>query len=215
MRRLAKARNPIDLDRSDAAGFIYDHREDSFIDLDGNTVTPVQILNRFYLTHCGTLRLGFRIRWAIGSAVRKAIRVAVWKGQDAAMWALLTFYDVEVLDDKKDKRHDFFYKYKPSDFRRTTDKPGERSHFFGFQTSQKSLFTNLALVVGACLLIYWRVPRYGLLRAVYNNVALTTTALVFGFLVADTVVPWLLIKAICVLSRFRDAVLFMIRKVKV
>ena len=212
---LAKARKPIDLDVSDAEGLIYDHREDSFIDGDGNTVTPVQILNRFYTTHCRTLRLGFRIRWAIGSGVRHAIRVAVWKGQDAVMWALLNFYDVEVVGDKKKKRVDFFYKYKPSDFRRITDKPGERSHFFGFQTSQKSLFTNLTLVVAACLLIYWKVPRYRLLLAVYKNVALTTTALVFGFLVADTVVPWLFIKAICVLSRFRDAVLFMIRKVKV
>src|SRR5207245_6879198 len=100
------------------------------------------------------------------------------------------------------------HRYRPADFRRATDKPGERSNFFGFQSSQKSFLTNLAAVVAICLLAYWQGPREGLLRAIYDNTALTTAALVFAFLVADTLGPWLLIRTICVLSRFRDAVLF-------
>jgi len=133
------------------------------------------------------------------------------------MWALFTLYDVELVDKepRQLKLRNPFHKYKPSDFRRTTERPGERSHFFGFQSSQKSLFTNLLVVAAACLLLYWKTPRDGLFRAIYNNTALTTAALVLAFLVADTVGPWLLIRLICALSRFRDAVLFLIRKVKV
>ena len=212
---LNRTQRPIDLDETDFEGFIYDNQEDVFLDEDGRKVTAVQILEWIYAKHCRTLRLGFRIRWKIGSWARRAIREAVWKSQDAAMWALLTCYDVEVVGDKLTKRVDFFYKYKVSDFRRITDQEGERSHFFGFQSSQKSFFTNLVAVVVVCLLLYWKGPREGLLRTIYNNTALSTAALIFAFLLADTFGPWLLIRLICVLSRFRDAVLFFIRKVKV
>ncbi len=210
---LARTRKPVDLDSSDAEGYIYDHREDVFLDGDGKVVTAAQILEQMYTRHCRTLRVAFRIRWNCGSAARWAIRQTVWKGQDSAMWVLLTFYDVEIVADKKERRPSFFYKYKPDDFRRVTENPGERSNFFGFQTSRKSFLTNLTVVVGGCLLLYRAAPHDGLLRVVYDNTALTTAALIFAFLVADTAGPWLLIRVIGVLSRLRDAVLFVIRKV--
>lgn len=210
---LARVRKPIDLDRHDVGEFLYDPREDAFLDEDGNVVTPGQILEDAYTKHCRTLRIGFRIRWTVGSMIRWMIRQAVWQGQDAAMWALLNFYDVELAE--KGKRPEFFRKYKPGDFRRTTEKPEERSHFFGFESSRKSLFTNILVVAAACVLLYWKAPHDGLLRLVYRNPALTTAALVFGFLVADTLGPWLLIRMICALSHLRDAVLFFVRKVRV
>ena len=212
----ARVRRPIDLDPEDMPGFIYDSQEDAFMDADGNAVSPHQILEQLYEKHCRTLGLIFRIRWNIGSAARWLIREGTWKAQDIAMWVLLTFYEVEVIDDeKKLKRFSFFYKYKPSDFRRVAEKDGERSHFFGFQSSRKNLFTNLTVVVLGCLGLYLWGPRTGLPRVVYSNTALTTAALVFGFLLADTASPWLLIRVICVASRFRDRVLFFIRKVNV
>lgn len=208
---LARTRLPIDLDHMDAS-FIYDHREDVFLAEDGTVMTPVQILDDLYLKHCRTLNLGFRIRWNLGSAARWIIRHAVWSTQDAAMWALLNFYDVELTE--KEKTRNPFRKYHPADFRRITESDA-RSHFFGFQSSKKSLFTNLVVVSAGCALVYRGVPHVGLLRAVYNNTALSTAAVVFAFLLADTIVPWLLIRTICALSRVRDAVLFMIRKVHV
>jgi hypothetical protein len=113
------------------------------------------------------------------------------------------------------KGKSFFNEYNRSDFRRVTDKVGERSHFFGFQSSQKNLFTNLAVAVAGCLIFYWKAPHDGLLRAIYNDTALTTAALDFGFLVADKMGPGVLIMAICGLSRLRDFVLFFVRKVNV
>lgn len=210
---LARTRKPIDLDRDDIGEFLYDHREDTFLDEDGNVVTPIHILEDAYTKHCRTLRLGFRIRWNIGSAIRWVVRKAVWWGQDAAMWALFMFYDVELAEKKELPSP--FRKYKPSDFRRVTEMPSERSNFFGFESSRRSLFTNLVVVAATCTLLYWTVPRDGFVRAIYHNTALTTAALVFGFLLADTLGPWLLIRTICVLSRFRDAVLFFVRKVRV
>jgi hypothetical protein len=212
---LQRARIPVRLDPEDAEGFIYDSREDAFLDPDGRVVTPVEMLHYMYQKHCRTLRIGFRVRWAVGSIARRTIRQVVWKGQDAAMWALLNFYDMELVPRKKGMMFDFFHKYRPSDFRRATDKQGERSQFFGFQSSQRSFYTNLIVVAAACLLVYWKVPHDGLLRAIYNNTALTTATLLLGFLLADTVGPWLLIGTVCTLSRFRDAVLFFIRKVRV
>jgi hypothetical protein len=212
---LARTRKPIDLDHTDSPTYLYDPREDVFLDSEGKTVNPVQILDRFFAMHCRTLGRGFRIRWDLGSAARWIIRQTVWKGQDIAMSTLTTFYDVEVVDDKKDTQLNPFRRYRPRDFRRTTEKEGERSHFFGFQTSRKSLFTNLTVVVAACLLVYWNAPRGELVSWIYNNTALSTAALVFLFLLADTFGPWILIRVICILSRLRDAVLFFIRKVKV
>ena len=125
-RLLARARTPIDLDSTDGKGYIYDSQEGTFFDEDGHPATPVRILEEMYTKHCRTLGLWFRIRWNIGTAARWLIRETVWKGQDVATWALFRFYDVELIDDKKDMRFSFFYKYKPSDFRRITDKPNER-----------------------------------------------------------------------------------------
>jgi hypothetical protein len=153
----ARTRRPIDLDQTDAGGLIYDHQEDTFLDENGNAVTPVEVLDQLYTRHCRTLRLRFRIRWNIGSAAGWAIRTAVCKGQDATMWMLFKLYDVELVDDKKRKLSFVFpfYKYKPSDFRRITE-ADERSHFFGFQSSKKSFFTNLVLVVAVVLFLYWK-----------------------------------------------------------
>jgi hypothetical protein len=53
------------------------------------------------------------------------------------------------------------------------------------------------------------------MRAVYSNTALSTAALVFGFLLADVLGPWLLISAVCGLSRLRPAVIFLVRKVPI
>ena len=131
------------------------------------------------------------------------------------MLTLTTLYDVEVVDDKKDTLLNPFRRYRTKDFRRITEKEGERSHFFGFQTSRKSLFTNLTVVVAACLLVYWKASDAELVSWIYSNTALSTAALVFLFLLADTCGPWILIRVICICSRLRDAVLFFIRKVHV
>jgi hypothetical protein len=133
-------------------------------------------------------------------------------GQDAAMWLLLNFYDVELKDRKLRSP---IHKYTAGEFRRITEQAGERSHFFGFQSSQKSFFTNLIVLAAACVFLYWKGPRGGILHAIYRNPALTTAALVFGFLVADCVGPWLLIRLICLLSRLRLAAGFFTRKVHV
>jgi hypothetical protein len=213
---LAKTPKPLDLDSDDdMPGFIYDNVEDVFQDDTGKILTPRQMLEAMYAKHCRTLGRAFRIRWKMGSFGRWTLRQAVWKTQDGAMWILLSFYDVELVDQKKGMLRNPLREYTPADFHRVADKPNERSHFFGFQTSQKSLFTNLSVVVLVCLTLYYKAPHEGLLRAVYGNTALTTAALVFGFLLADIIGPWLLIRAIGWLSRMRDRVLFFIRKVRV
>jgi hypothetical protein len=205
-----KAHRPLDINFRDE--YTYNHQEDVFIGEQGSIVTPEQMLEDVYTKHCRTLAWWFRVRWKVDSAIKFVIRHAVWRGQDVAMWLLLKFYDVEP-EDRKLKSP--FHRYKPSEFRRVTEKPEGRSHFFGFQTSQKSLFTNLAVVAAACALVFWIGPHGGFIRAIYNNDALTTAALVFGFLFADLLGPWLLIRVICLLSQVRGAALFLGRKVRV
>ena len=87
-------------------------------------------------------------------------------------------------------------------------------HFFGFESSRRALFTNLALVWAATIGLYWLRPFPNFLRTIYINNAMTTAALVFAFLLADVIGPGLLISSVCLLSRIRPSVLFLRRKVR-
>jgi len=96
------------------------------------------MLEEMYAKHCRTLRLGFRLRWSIARPLGARFESSV-EGSGRCDVGLTTFYDVELVEDKKDRRIDFFYKYRPSDFRRITDREGEHSHFFGFSNLTKEL----------------------------------------------------------------------------
>lgn len=211
LHRFRRARKPLSLDF--VQDYIYDAGDDRFIDDQGRSATPKQMLDHAYEEHCATMRRRFVWRWQFGSATRWVARNAVWRGQDGLLWLLLNFYDVELI--LKEERQDPFHKFKRSEFRRALEKEGERSHFFGFQSSRKSLFTNLVVLALGCAMLYYYAPRDGILRAIYQNNALTTAALVLGFFFADLLGPGLLIIGICGLSRLRPLVLFLIRKVRV
>jgi hypothetical protein len=71
----------------------------------------------------------------------------------------------------------------------------------------------IVLSVIFCL-SYWKLPRWGILQAIYHNDALTTAALLLGFVVVDLVVPWSLVLIVCGLSRLRPRVLYFSRKVR-
>lgn len=207
---LRRARKPLGFDLTD--DYTYDRGEEVFFDSNGHIVTPVQILEDLYLRHCRTCDWRFLLRWKFGSGVRWLVQRAVWRGQDVLMWALFNFYDIELVDEKLRSP---FHKYRFREFRRMTVPTDDRSQFFGFQSSRKSFFTNLVVVVVLCAGLYWIAPRTGLLRAVYNNTALTTVALGFGFLLADVMGPKLLVGGICALSRLREWTAFFTREVHV
>jgi hypothetical protein len=195
-----QAPKPINLDSEDMPGYLYDNAEDRFFDENGKTVEPLDMLEEMYSKHLRTLGRAFRFRWGMGSIGIMVRQTVVWKGQDLAMWALVKCYDVEVADEKKGSIRNPLREYKYRDFRRVTEQEGERSHFFGFQTSQKSFFTNLSIVAIAFLVFYYWIPRTDLLRTIYHNTALSTAALVFAFLLADKIAPWLLFGAVVALS---------------
>jgi hypothetical protein len=192
--------------------FTYDNREDVFRNDRGDVVAPEQILERLCARYFRTCSLGFRIRWQASSALRWLLHKGVWQGQNAAMWALVSFYDIELTDE--DLRWPF-HQYNPQEFRRATANAEDRSQFFGFQSSRKSFVTNLVVVTLACVAAYWILPHTGLLRAVYNSTALTTAALGFAFVIADLLGPKLLIWSICLLSRLRRITTPFTRKVPV
>ncbi len=213
---LARTPKPLNLDsEEDLPGYIYDNTENRFFDEHGNEVTPLGMLEEMYQKHLRTLGTAFRVGWGMGTIAHKLRHHAVWKSQDGAMWILLTCYDVEVIEEKKGTLRNPLRLYKPRDFQRISDPKGERSHFFGFQTSRRSFVMNLAWVAAVYLLLYFKFPHTEFLRVIYHNTALSTAALVFAFLLADTVVPWLLIMTICGLSRRRDRSLVFTRKVRV
>lgn len=127
------------------------------------------------------------------------------------MWVLIGCYDIALSSPTLQSP---LHKYQSSNFKRTTDPAGARSHFFGFQSFQKTLSMNILRVALACIVMWLVGPRTGLVRAIYNNTALTTAALVLAFLTADFLGPSLLIRGICVLSAFREAVVFFRRQVR-
>lgn len=211
-----RTRHPVDLDEIDfdLGEHLYEGREGVFLDGEGRRVTPQQMLDHAYECHCRTYGRTFSWRWRVGTWSRHAVRGVVWRGQDAFLWVLLSFYDIDLVGGRDQVKLDPFHKYKPADFRRVTEKSESRSNFFGFESSRKSFFTNLTVLAICCAALYWTGPRTGLVRAIYNNTALTTAALVFAFLLADLAGPWLLTRSICTLSRLRPLVLFFVRRVR-
>ena len=122
-------------------------------------------------------------------------------------------YDIELAAETDRAALDPFRRYKTADFRRISDPDKPLSSFFGFQSSRKSFFTNMLVLAIGFSLSYWNLPRWGIFRAIYDNTALTTASLVLGFLMADVVGPWVLVRAICGLSRLRPKTIFQARKV--
>ncbi len=204
--RLKHAPRPVDVQFTEQ--FCYDNAEDKFYQ--GAAEVPGEnILEYVYDYHCRTLRWPFRTRWRLGSLWRAAIRESLWWVQELCMWVLLKGYDF-VLDPEGPRWP--LHEYKLQEFKRTTDE--SNSHFFGFETSARSLLSNLLVIAILSVGIYYMGPRAGLLRAVYGNTALTTAALLLGFLLADVLVPLGLKAAICTLSRLKPRLLFIARRVK-
>jgi hypothetical protein len=154
-------------------------------------------------------RTGFVWSWNVGTVVRRFARVAVWRGQDFFQGLLFRLYDMQPTT--LPERRSPFHKFTRDEFVRPKDVAG---NFFGFESSRRSLFTNLVVLAVAAALLYQYAPRDGFVGAIYRNNALTTAALVLGFFLADTFGPWLLITVIIILSRLRPLGVFFFRTVK-
>ena len=163
------------------------------------------MLDYAFAYHRHTLSRRFVLRYRIQSAVRWLVHQVVWRGQDWCLWLLENGYEIRPSGEGRQSERSLFHEYKLNEFKRQTDKDG--TQFFGFQTSKRSFFANVVVLTFTCVTIYYAVPRFGLLRAIYGSAALTTVALAFGFLMADQVVPLLLKGGVCVLSRFRRRVI--------
>ena len=208
---LQHTRHPIALDFLD--DYVYDHGGDVFLDEEGRRVEPLAMLDHAYEDHCATYGPAFTLWYRLGTLRRRATQKAVWRGQDVCLWLTLNLYDIELTAPREGHERDPFHKYRPEEFRRKTEAAG-KSHFFGFESSRRALFTNLALVWAATIGLYWLRPFPNFLRTIYINNAMTTAALVFAFLLADVIGPGLLISSVCLLSRISPSVLFLRRKVR-
>jgi hypothetical protein len=189
--------------------FFYDAGDGRFYNDEG-PVTGEQILDYVYAYHYRTLRLRFRVKWIMLQAVRAVTSKVIWRGQDLCLWILENSYDI-VTAVPPMKR--VFHRYRFADFKRAA--PTGPSHFFGLQSSPRSLFPNLLVLLTGCVVVYWRLRHVGLVRAIYQNAVLTTVMVVFLYLLIDKTVPLLLQGATVGLSRLRAWALFLVRQVKV
>jgi hypothetical protein len=205
------ARHPLSLDFLD--DFIYDDAEGVFRDEHGQEISVSEMLDHAYRDHCRTYQRLFAWKWRLTGLPRHAAFRIVWRDQDACWWLLFNCYDIELAAEQDRTAIDPFRRYKTVDFRRISDPDKPLSSFFGFQSSRKSFFTNMLILATVFSLAYWKLPRWGILRAIYENTALTTASLVLGFLIADVVGPAILVRVICSLSRIRPRTLFITRKV--
>jgi hypothetical protein len=206
---LRRARKPISLDFLD--DFVYDTGDGRFYDEKGPT-SPKAMLDFVYDYHCRTLRRRFRFKWAILQGLRHGVRTVVWRLQDLCLWLLEHGYDIKPTADDEHKLPSPFRRYKIADFQRFTAPSG--TQFFGFQSSPRSLFSNILVLGAACLVAYFAFKQSNLLRAIYGSTSLTTVALIFVFLVADQTVPFLLKAAVSGLSCMKPHTIFFKTKVK-
>jgi hypothetical protein len=207
LQRLRQARLPVEVEIEDM--YLYDVAADEFTDAEGQRTNPEAMLEYVYSAHVRTLRAGFVWSWNAGTVVRRLARVAVWRGQDLFQGLLFRLYDIQPTT--LPERRSPFHEFSREEFLRPKDVAG---NFFGFESSRRSLFTNLVVLAVTSALIYQYAPRDGFVGAIYRNNALTTAALVLGFFLADTLGPWFFITAIMILSRLRPFVGFFFRKVK-
>jgi len=188
-----------------AAGVLYDCAASTFHGANG-PFTGQQILDSLYDAHLATLQRGGRLRLYLARAWRHLVRWGVWRGQDACLRLLEYGYDVKATPQQGSPFSAPFRIYKWKDFVRSSDMTG--SHFFGFQSSKRSLFSNMIVL---CLIIvgaYWLLPHAGLLRAIYGNTVLSTVVVVFVFLVVDQLLPRALEGIVWTLCRLRLRALF-------
>ena len=193
--------------------YVYDAAEDRFFDIDGYEVQPADMLEDVYRAHLETLRTSFVWRRRTETFLQWVVRVSVFRAQDALLWAVLNWYDVELALPRE--RISLFHKFKMADFMRAKVEPGgERSEFLGFVSSRKNLVTNLVVLAVAVVLVYRYGPRTGLLLAIYKNDALTTATLLLGFFAADYLGQLVLKAAVCGLSRLQECTAFLPRRVR-
>ncbi len=154
---------PLQLEFNDE--FVYDVGEERFYGQDG-PVTPRQILDYAFEFHCRTLRWAFRIRWAVRSAVQRALRRTVWSLHGVFLGILEKGYGIK-LRVPPHRWPTLFPKYTFADFERTGT--SETSHFFGFQSSKGALLANLVVMAGGFFIAYWSLPRSGIIRVELNR----------------------------------------------
>ena len=211
VRLLKRATKPKDL-RFDESEFVFDTADGQFYDEHGRLVTGKQILDYLYDYHCRTLRRWFRIKSRVRDLYEHGLRHLLKGLLRGAGWLLEHGYDIQATVPQKDFQF-LFHKFTFADFKRLSDDKG--THFFGFESSKRSLFSNMLLLAVSCVLAYAYLPRCGFCRAVYQNAPLSTAALVFAFLALDQLTPLFLKAIVCGVSRVRPMTLFIIRKVKV
>ncbi len=187
------------------AEFFYDCADGRFYGPQGQ-LTGQQILDLLYNAHRATLGRRARVKAWCSRRWRNTVRRLVWGGQDVCLWLLQHGYDIEPREDNGSPFAAPFRVYKWSDFVRRSDEKG--THFFGFQSSKRSLFSNLIVLVFIVAIVYWLLPHAGILRAVYRNTPLSTAFLVFAFLMVDQLVPRLLQGIVWGLCRLRLKDLF-------
>lgn len=208
LRLLRRTWKPLSLEFT--TEFFYDAGDGRFYDEQG-PVTGEEILDYVYAYHYRTTRLRFKMKWTILQAIRAITRKVIWRGQDLCLWVLEHGYEITRGDASPLKR--IFYYYRFADFKRPA--PTGPSHFFGLQSSPKSLLPNLLVLLTCCVLAYWRLREVDLVRAIYRNQVLTTVVLLFLYLVIDKTVPLLLMSIVVGLSRLRRWAVFLVRRVRV
>jgi len=202
------ARKPLDLIFT--SDYFYDAADDQFQDDHGHPVTPQQMLDRVYNGHCRTMSAAFSARWTIGTWTHQASYSIVQKSTRFADRLLFNLYDMDRVDDES--RINPFHQYQPRDFRRQPRVGG--FDFFGLQSSPRAFASNVAIVSGLVYVIYRYAADVPFIDWIHDNDALTTAALILMFVLVDLSAPWLLIRAICLLSRLRPYVLLPKREVR-
>lgn len=178
--------------------FFYDTADGYFYNQDGVRVTGKYILDYLFVSHSRTRSGWVRLKDRASAAGIRSIRRAFRRSQNVAVWLLEHGYDIRPTC--HDRRWYFVYTHLFSDFERVCAE--SNSHFFGFQSSKRSLRSNTFLLVLICLLAYLFLPRGGFFGAIYHSVPLTMVALVLVFLLLDLVVPALLKAVVCLAARW-------------
>lgn len=196
VRLMERSAKPLRLDFE--GEFVYDAAEGRFYGPNGERVTGPAMLDHVYDYHVRTLSWPFRLKHFVKRGPRIAFQKIVWGGQGLSLWLLEHGYEISTTVPKPTSP---FHVYRMSEFTGSTSASG--TQFFGLQVSARRLFSNLLTLAASCMAAYIWFRDDPLLKAIYRNTPLSTVALLFGFMVGDQVMPFVLKLLVVLASRLK------------
>jgi len=192
---------PIDLNYNNE--FFYDHRSEIFVDVNGNIISGIEILDKVFKDHCNTVHLfkGLRFKVKLKSQsllinfLSLLVNVSIWK---------LNYFFGRTLD-KGDSFSAYLKGYKKENLKKLST---DSLNIFGYNTARRVVILFCSLVVAGYVLYFIFGIENGYIKRIFSNNFLALTHSIFILWFLDVVMPVLLFHFINIIIKTRSKLMY-------